>query len=62
MGEGGEVLFVLPSPLSPGIPPGEVFRDFFKWCTRHLEKSRNIIFIPSVLCVSVPRAKRVVKV
>jgi hypothetical protein len=24
-------------------------RDFFKWCTRHLERSRNIFFfLPSV--------------
>jgi hypothetical protein len=27
-GGGGDVLFVVPSPLSLGITPGEAFRDF----------------------------------
>jgi hypothetical protein len=50
--EGGEVLCVVPSPLSLSIPPREVLRDFFKWCTRHLEKSLNIFFSFCFLSVS----------
>jgi hypothetical protein len=26
------------------LPPGEALRDFAKWGTRHLTKSRNIFF------------------
>jgi hypothetical protein len=45
-GGGGEVLFAVPSPLSLGIPPGEVFRDFFKWCLLAvLQRCRQVLAI-----------------